>query len=173
MFVKACHLLCRRKISSQELSDADLQLELFCKTFEQLYGKERCNINLHLHGHLNECVLDYGPVYSLWLFSFERLNGIMESFSTNCRDVSLQLMRRFVCMHESGIANWPEEFRTDFSSILESRRYCKGSLMQSSLEFTDPLIPSCIICPLPPLTESAFEPHNIVELQRMFECINN
>lgn len=171
-FVKACHLYCRRKITSQELADADLLLESFCKGFEQLYGKERCNINLHLHGHLRECVLDYGPVYSFWLFSFERLNGIMESFSTNCRDVSLQLMRRFESVHQSGIAMWPEEFREDFAPLLDKTKYNKGSLMQSFLEFTDPLIPSAKICALPPLTESSFEPHHFNELRRMFRCSN-
>ena len=87
--------------------------------FEQLYGKD----NLHLHGHLRECVLDYGPAYSFWLFSFERLNGIMESFSTNCRDVSLQLMRRFENIHQNGIAKWPEEFRQDFATLLDKTKY--------------------------------------------------
>ena len=90
---------------AQISTDPDSLLESFCKTFEQLYGKERLNINLHLHGHLYTCILDYGPVYSFWLSAFERLNGIMESFSTNCRDISLQLMRRFIAIHESGLRN--------------------------------------------------------------------
>ena len=31
--------------------------------FENVYGKEHCNINLYLHGHLHECLKDYGLVY--------------------------------------------------------------------------------------------------------------
>ena len=62
----------------------------FCESFEKLYGKENYNINLHLHGHLKECILDCGPVYSFWLFSFERLNRVL---GANCHDISLQLMR--------------------------------------------------------------------------------
>lgn len=167
IFVKACHLLCRRAITSQEIADADLLLESFCKTFQELYGREQCTINLHLHGHLCECVRDYGPVYAFWLFSFERLNGIMESFSTNCRDVSLQLMRRFSNIHESGILKWPEEFREDFSSLLESKQYNKGSLMQSPEDYSDQGL--IRICPLPPVLESALTPSHLNALQEVLE----
>lgn len=62
LFVKACHLLCRRTVTLQQLCWADEVLLEFCVTFEQLYGKQYCNINLHLHGHLSSCVTDYGPV---------------------------------------------------------------------------------------------------------------
>lgn len=33
-----------------------------------------------------------------------RMNGILVAFHTNCRDVSLQLMRRFVQVAEYGIS---------------------------------------------------------------------
>ena len=51
--------------------------------FEALCGKEKCTPNMHLHGHLLDCILDYGPVYSFWCFSFERYNGIMGDYHTN------------------------------------------------------------------------------------------
>ena len=38
---------------------------------------------MHLHLHLKECMLDYGPVYSFWCFSFERFNGILGKFNNN------------------------------------------------------------------------------------------
>ena len=96
LFVKACHILCQRTITTKEISDTDMLLNEFCLMFENMYGKERCNINLHLHGHLHECLKDYGPVY---LFSFEQLNGVL---GTNCHDLSLQIMRRLLrtsCRH--------------------------------------------------------------------------
>lgn len=40
LFVKACYLLCRRKISESEIAKADNLLIEFCKCFESLYGKE-------------------------------------------------------------------------------------------------------------------------------------
>lgn len=51
--------------------------------------------NMHLHMHLLDCVLDYGPVYAFWLFSFERYNGILGDYGTNQRATELQLMRKF------------------------------------------------------------------------------
>ena len=169
LFVKACHLLCRRVISLEELKEADTLLETFCMKFEQYYGKKYCNMNLHLHGHLQSCILDHGPVYSFWLFAFERLNGIMESFHTNNHDVSLQLMRRFLDIHSNGFERWPEEFRQDFAPLLESQRYNKGSLMQSSLETeigTSRNPTSKALQPLPPVFESAFKSYELDSLRK-------
>lgn len=51
---------------------------------------------MHLHSHVVDCIMDYGPVYSFWLFSFERYNGLLGNFSTNQRSIELQLMRKFL-----------------------------------------------------------------------------
>jgi hypothetical protein len=52
--------------------------------------------SMQMHTHLADCMLDYGPVYSFWLFSFERYNGILGNYHTNNRSVELQIMRKFV-----------------------------------------------------------------------------
>ena len=49
-----------------------------------------------MHRHILNCILDYGPVYAFWLFSFERYNGILGSYKTNNRSIEIQLMRHFV-----------------------------------------------------------------------------
>ena len=51
---------------------------------------------MHLHTHIIDCIKDYGPVYSFWLFSFERYNGLLGNFRTNQRSVELQIMRKFL-----------------------------------------------------------------------------
>ena len=79
----ACKFLSRPVITFVELQKADLMLLQFCQKFERLYGKSKVKPNMHLHGHLKECVLDYGPVYNFWCFSFERFNGILSSFKNN------------------------------------------------------------------------------------------
>ena len=61
---------------------------------------------MHLHTLLASCILDFGPVYT-WLVTFEQLNDILGAFHTNCRDVSVQLMRRFVQVYEYGINKCP------------------------------------------------------------------
>ena len=84
--------LCKRKITLIEVTTGDDLLMEFCQIFEKLYGN-KYTINLHLHGHLKDCILDFGPVYSFGLFAFERLNGVLGSYHTNSHDISLQLMR--------------------------------------------------------------------------------
>ena len=83
--IRGTFLLCRCSITLQELDKADTLLMEFCEMFVLLYMycKENCTINMHLHGHLKECVLDFRTVYSFWLFSFEWMNGILGACYTN------------------------------------------------------------------------------------------
>jgi len=160
LLVKACHLLCHRTISLDQVHHADELLMEFCETFQTLYGKENCSINLHLHGHLASCILDYGPIYSFWLFPFERLNGILGSFHTNCHDISLQLMRRFLDTNDFGIDTWPADYRDDLAPLVKKCVYNKGSLMQSLLDhILSTYGTNDGVVPLPPLHDSALEPH--------------
>ena len=65
----------------------------FGKQLEQLYGKEFITPNNHLHMHLRDCVIDFGPVYSYWLFAFERFNYNVSNLCTNKRNIEVQIMR--------------------------------------------------------------------------------
>ena len=49
---------------------------------------------MHLHGHLVSCVRQYGPLYSFWLFSFERYNGILGNISKNERNIEIRNSQR-------------------------------------------------------------------------------
>lgn len=82
-FVQACQLLCKKVITKEECTNADEKLMSFCRTFERLCGRDKCTPNMHLHGHIKECILDYGPVYGFWCFSFERYNGMLGDYHTN------------------------------------------------------------------------------------------
>lgn len=168
LFVKACHLLCRRSITLKQLDDADSFLLEFCHKFDQLYGQKHCTINIHLHGHIKDCIRDFGPVYAFWLFSFERLNGILGSYHTNNHDISLQLMRRFMVSHDYGISNWPEEYKSEFVPLISKCKYNKGSLVFDSLE---DFMPSCnqsgVLEPLPPIRECTWLPHQKEVLHRI------
>ena len=156
LFVKATSLLCRRVISIEQLKKGDELLMEFCEAFQKLYGKEHYTVNLHLHGHLKQCILDFGPVYAFWLFPFERLNGILGSYHTNCHDISLQLMRRYSSSSYHSIDSWPNEFKNQFSSLLYHQNNLKGSLQSSTLQ--EPLL--CIekvLIALPPINETAWK----------------
>ena len=79
-FVIACQYICNRTINTNNLHIADSYLMKFCKRFEELYGPEKVTPNMHLHWHLKDCIMDMGPVYGFWLFSFERLVQILICF---------------------------------------------------------------------------------------------
>ena len=87
-FVLSCRILCQPVITKQEILEADALLLNFCKSMEKLHGKKF----LTFHSVL----INYGPVYGFWLFSFERYNGLLGSTVTNNRSVEIQFMRDFL-----------------------------------------------------------------------------
>ena len=91
----------------------------FCKQFQRLYGKDKVTPNMHMHMHILNCILDYGPVYAFWLFSFERYNGILGSYRTNNRSIEVQLMRHFVQEMEIGKLHIRDESYTAHSIVQE------------------------------------------------------
>ena len=96
LYVRACCILGSRILTHSNINTADLLLLTFCKKFEQLYGKEHCTPNMHLHLHLKQCLFDFGPAHSFWCFSFERYNGMLGSYHTNQKNIELQIMRKFI-----------------------------------------------------------------------------
>ena len=74
LYVRACSILCCKLIKKSDVYTADKYLLQFCRNFAaltSLFGSEACTPNMHLHLHLKDSILDYGPVYAFWLFSFE------------------------------------------------------------------------------------------------------
>ena len=80
LLVLTCALLFSQKQKHCLLTPLKFEPLKFCQSFEQLYGKHRVTPNIHLHTHLVESILDYGPVYLFWLFSFERYNGTLGEY---------------------------------------------------------------------------------------------
>ena len=96
VFVLASRLLCKSRLTSDDIKLADAALLRFCREFQSLYGQDSVTPNVHLHAHLMDCIRDYGPMSSFWLFSFERFNGILGNENTNNRSIEVQLMDRFL-----------------------------------------------------------------------------
>lgn len=93
LFVIACIILSSRIVSICNVEYADQFFVIFCKKFEQLYGKMSCNPSLHLNLHIKDCLLDCGLSHT---YSFEGYNGILTSFHTNKKSVKTQIMRKFM-----------------------------------------------------------------------------
>ena len=94
-FVCACQILSSKIISRDHIYEAHAFLKTFCQDVENLYGEEAVTINMHLHMHLKECMFDFGPISSFWVFGFERFNGYLGKYPTNNRSIEIQLMRKF------------------------------------------------------------------------------
>ena len=76
-FVRICIILVNRIVESDLLHEAHRRLIRIIKLIEENHGRNKITLNLHLSLHLNECSIDYGPLYAFWCFSFERMNGIL------------------------------------------------------------------------------------------------
>lgn len=51
---------------------------------------------MHLHLHLKQCILDYGPLHAFWCYPFERFNGILGNIHFNRKSIESQLMKKFL-----------------------------------------------------------------------------
>ncbi|EIE86684.1 hypothetical protein G6F46_012025 [Rhizopus delemar] len=82
-FVDANILIASPSITLEDAEKAHQLLVSFCSEMEGLYGAKNISINMHLHAHLKEGIVNYGPVYGYWVFNFERYNGDIKNFNTN------------------------------------------------------------------------------------------
>ena len=79
-FVRVCNLLVARIITEDDLKEAQERLKDMAYLIERVYGPEFITSNIHLALHISDCCRDYGPIYSFWLFPFERLNGYIGKY---------------------------------------------------------------------------------------------
>jgi len=93
-FVDGCVFLSTRVLSHADLLRADNALLSFCRKAEARYGDDFCTPNMHMQLHIATCIEDYGPIYSFWLFGFERYNGMVGSFFYSNRSVEEEIMRK-------------------------------------------------------------------------------
>ena len=131
LYVKACSMLCCKFIKKSDVITADQYLLQFCRNLEALHGADVCTPNMHLHLHLKESLLDYGPVYAFWLFTFERLNGTLGSYSTNNKNIEIQIMRKFLNHQKAKDLHFPQEY-SKFNDFLLKCNKTSGSLYNTS-----------------------------------------
>ena len=132
-------MVCSRAISYECIQLADRLIHQYCCIFEQEFGKDKCYPNLHLHCHLKQCLLDYGPATSFWL------NGCLGNFHTNNLAVEVQLFRKFISRQKvctttrpnTEIADVLKPLLTDLNSVKDITN-C-GGLYSHILNHSDPL----------------------------------
>ena len=174
LYVRACSILCSRFIQKNDVNSADLFLLEFCRKFEKIYGPEACTANTHLHLHLKQSILDFGPSHAFWCFSFERFNGILGSYHTNNKSIEVQLMRKF--NQEQVVQSL--EFPSDLASILTPKAhqtpinpiltYESYFLSKKHLNGTECFISNALIHPLPPFRQKILSHDLITELKQVY-----
>ena len=85
-----------------------------------------------MHCHLRNCLLDYGPVYSFWCFSYERYNGILGNQPGSNREIEPQLMTRFLRDNAAYSLASPSHFQEDFHLVSLPSPRLVGSLLETT-----------------------------------------
>ena len=127
----ACRLLSSKILQSTDIQLADALLMQFCKRMEKMYGKEVITPNMHMHAHLCECIMDFGPSHSFWVFAFERYNGLMGKQPNNNRSIKVQLMQRFLDNHKPILV--PAEHQKEIFLLFSGQRIV-GTLSETPSE---------------------------------------
>ena len=83
-FVDAVSIWTQRIISVDEVDKGHQLMIHFLNGVQEQYGREIIAINMHMHIHLAECILDCGPFYSFWCYAFEQMNGYVSMRTTIC-----------------------------------------------------------------------------------------
>ena len=132
LFVSACKMLSSVTITTRQLQEGHERLMTFCRTFQQLYGSNCVTPNMHLHTHLIQCIIDFGPMHTFWLYSFERMNGTLGSFNTNKRSVEMQMMRRLSTIQSVLSFEKPTVFASTFASSFKFENASKDTEVQEA-----------------------------------------
>ena len=74
-FVDAVSIWTQRIISVDEVEKGHELIIRFLNGVQGRYGHETIAINMHMHIHLAECILDCGSFYSFWCYAYEQMNG--------------------------------------------------------------------------------------------------
>lgn len=86
--------------------------------------------NMHMHCHMRDILLDYGPVYSFWCFLYEHYNGILGKQPNNNKEIEPQLMQRFLADNFVFSLESPTSFQQDFDTVCLPSPRLSGSLLQ-------------------------------------------
>lgn len=180
LYVRACNILCARFIKKSDVDSADLYLLQFCRKCETLYGQDACTANFHLHLHLKQSFLDFGPSHAFWCFAFERFNGILGSYHTNNRAIELQLMRRFCREQSSRQLELPHEVMSFFPKYCKqnaphsSDPVCAFQAFRSGLDSLNTVqffyvVESGTIFPLPPSRNKILSSNLLIDLEHLYK----
>ena len=144
-FVLSCRILCKQNLSHIDVNLADALLLQFCKRMEILFGPSVITPNMHMHAHLKDVILDYGPLQEYWCYSFERFNGILGKQPNNNKSIESQLMDRFLRDNFAFSIQYPEKFADNFKHFVtaSTTRRAVGSVLECDVTLQETFKMGC------------------------------
>ena len=97
-------------------------LRVYIKSLQDVAYRERPSIvacsNLHWLSHMPDDIMRYGPVYSWWLFVYERTNKMLKSANSNGhpQDTAVIAFNKFLKLGSLGINRQPSNVPEDPAS---------------------------------------------------------
>ena len=113
LFVEGCIILYTPFLTLQKLKQGHEKLISFLRSFKSLY----VSMAVVSNSQLIECIIDYGPIHSFWLYSLKLLNGVLGSIHTNRRLVEIQLMRKMLQCQTIEMFDKPELYSDIFVPV--------------------------------------------------------
>jgi len=96
LLVQFMRLACSPVVTPTLLQHAFVIYKNYLTIFTRLFGKENVSINFHMCLHLEENMLDYGPISGFWCFAFERLSGELQKIVITSINLEIQIMSRML-----------------------------------------------------------------------------
>lgn len=96
MLSAAIYLLCKKKVSEEDIQCAENLLNNFCDLFEQYFGKSSITMNIHLLRHYGFVVRNLGPLWAYSCFGFETNMGVLCRYFAGGGDALEQITSKYI-----------------------------------------------------------------------------
>lgn len=128
--------LSTKRISMAQANEGQSYLSHYCQRLLVL-GVE-LTINHHISMHFASMIKLFGPVYSWWLFPFERFNGMLERVNLNGHDggrMELTMLRYWVQTHllYERLLDLPEDASPEERALLERLIHTEASQQRGGM----------------------------------------
>lgn len=101
----AIYVLCKSKITSDEISSASEMLIEFSNEFEEIYGPGAVTMQIHLLTHYRQVVENCGPLWSYSMFGFEANIARLKNYVSGTTDALNQIAHKYSISREFEEAN--------------------------------------------------------------------
>lgn len=99
-FSAAVYILLKKRISYEEVNEAEQMLYSFVKRHQELFGKQAMVMVVHLLKHLAQSVRKLGPLWTHSAFPFERNNGCLLKLANGTTHVLHQISSKY-CLKQA------------------------------------------------------------------------